>query len=320
MSATADSGCSGERSFRPVEIPVPWGIIAGKEWGDPHGFPWLGIHGWLDNAGTFDLLAKDWPAGHKLLCIDCPGHGLSSHLPAGMMYHYLEANLVIERIARHLGWSRFSLLGHSMGAGMAAIYTAVFPEKVHSLIMVDLLRPVARSPDTVVDRTRTAVMEMLSLEERFGTNTVGKVYATEEEAYQRLLEGAVAVNGEGAVTEEAARIIKERGIRRSDCGKGWVFSRDLRQRVGSLYGLHHDFLDQFARNIKCPHLLIKAKGSPHYEGREKAQEVLRVYAENPLHEFRELEGNHHLHLNTPGVILPVIKDFIQRTQHEASAL
>ena len=27
--------------------------------------------------------------------------------------------------------------------------------------------------------------------------------------------------------------------------------------------------------------------------------------------YRELEGNHHLHINTPEVILPVIRDFIQ---------
>jgi hypothetical protein len=27
----------------------------GKEWGDPQGFPWLGIHGWLDNAGKLSL-------------------------------------------------------------------------------------------------------------------------------------------------------------------------------------------------------------------------------------------------------------------------
>ena len=27
------------------------------------------------------------------------------------MYHYLEANVVIERIVRHLQWSKFSLLG-----------------------------------------------------------------------------------------------------------------------------------------------------------------------------------------------------------------
>jgi hypothetical protein len=27
--------------------------------------------------------------------------------------------------------------------------------------------------------------------------------------------------------------------------------------------------------------------------------------------YREVEGNHHLHLNTPEVVLPLIKDFIQ---------
>ena len=45
----------------------------GKEWGDPTGHPWLGLHGWLDNAGTFDQLAKEWPAGHRLVAIDTPG-------------------------------------------------------------------------------------------------------------------------------------------------------------------------------------------------------------------------------------------------------
>jgi hypothetical protein len=27
-------------------------------------------------SGSFDLLAKDWPSGHKLICIDCPGEVL----------------------------------------------------------------------------------------------------------------------------------------------------------------------------------------------------------------------------------------------------
>ena len=38
--------------------------------------------------------------------------------------------------------------------------------------------------------------------------------------------------------------------------------RDLRQRVGSLFGFHHEFLDTFARGIKCPHLLIKVIAWP----------------------------------------------------------
>ena len=46
-------------------------------------------------------------------------------------------------------------------------------------------------------------------------------------------------------------------IFRSECGTGWVFSRDLRHRVGSLYGLYNHNLEQVATNIHCKHLLIK---------------------------------------------------------------
>ena len=40
-----------------VRIPAPYGHIAGKAWGDPGGKPIIGLHGWLDNAGTFDHIA-----------------------------------------------------------------------------------------------------------------------------------------------------------------------------------------------------------------------------------------------------------------------
>ena len=85
-----------------VSIPVPWGAIAGKHWRgreaearDPgQGTQqWLVLHGLLDNAGSFDslvpLLTSALPS-HSFLCLDYPGHGLSSHLPPGQMYHPLE--------------------------------------------------------------------------------------------------------------------------------------------------------------------------------------------------------------------------------------
>jgi len=40
---------------------------------------------------------------------------------------------------------------------------------------------------------------------------------------------------------------------------GVRFTRDLRHKVPSLYGISEDMSFEFARNIKCPHLLIKVR-------------------------------------------------------------
>ena len=81
-----------------VTFPVPWGVISGKEWTSEsfdmaRDTQWILLHGWLDNAGSFDSLAPLLTSAsprHSFLCLDYPGHGLSSHLPPGQMYHPLE--------------------------------------------------------------------------------------------------------------------------------------------------------------------------------------------------------------------------------------
>jgi len=76
---------SGEA--QELRIPVPYGHIAGKAWGDPSGKPILGLHGWLDNAGTFDHLAPLINEGYYLVSVDQAGHGLTSKFPTGMQYN-----------------------------------------------------------------------------------------------------------------------------------------------------------------------------------------------------------------------------------------
>ena len=82
----------------------------------------------------------------RLVCIDFPGHGLSSHLPKGLLgvirWDYLlwfvgeaynmqlESIGYIQRVRKHLGLEKFGIIGHSMGAGLGSLYTATFPEHV----------------------------------------------------------------------------------------------------------------------------------------------------------------------------------------------
>ena len=97
--------------------------------------------------------------------------------------------------------------------------------------------------------------------------------------------------------------------------------------VFSLNGLSQEVLEQFAKNIKCPHLLIKvrsrekektllginlqASDSPNYENPEVLERFLEIYRRNPLFTMATVKGSHHLHLNSPERVLPPVVDFIK---------
>jgi hypothetical protein len=46
---------------KEIEIKTPFLRIAAKQWGPADGIPVLGLHGWLDNASTFDRIAPLLP-------------------------------------------------------------------------------------------------------------------------------------------------------------------------------------------------------------------------------------------------------------------
>ena len=179
-----------------VSIPVPWGAISGKQWrgceaSDQGERQWLVLHGLLDNAGSFDSLAPLLTSAsprHSLLCLDFPGHGLSSHLPPGQMYHYLECLRYIRLVARSLGCDKFGLLGHSMGAGLSSLFAATYPEMVEALVMIDIVKPVGRKTEDLVQKTRQSIDLFFTIEDKIAKGE--KVYASEDEAFKRLQDGA----------------------------------------------------------------------------------------------------------------------------------
>ena len=117
------------KSSEELKIQTSTLRLVAKCWGNPEGFPILALHGWLDNAATFDHLAPLLPE-FQLVSLDLPGHGFSDHRPSGMSYHFTDMVVDVLEVANVLNWDFFSLLGHSMGAGIASYLGGTIPEKI----------------------------------------------------------------------------------------------------------------------------------------------------------------------------------------------
>ncbi|KAB0385670.1 hypothetical protein FD755_000626 [Muntiacus reevesi] len=141
------AGPERARLISELKLAVPWGHIAAKAWGSHQAAPVLCLHGWLDNANSFDRLIPLLPKDFHYIAMDFGGHGLSSHYSRGFPYYHQNFVSEVRRVAADKQetepvsqkWNRFSLLGHSFGATVGGMFSCIFPEMVDKLILLDAL-------------------------------------------------------------------------------------------------------------------------------------------------------------------------------------
>lgn len=107
-----------------------------REWGDPDAAPIVLLHGLRGYSGTWRSLAAALP-DRRLIAIDQRGRG-ESDWDAERNY-YTDAYLSdLEDLVAHLGLTRFTLIGHSMGGTTAYVYAARNPGRLDALIIEDI--------------------------------------------------------------------------------------------------------------------------------------------------------------------------------------
>ena len=100
--------------------------------------------------------------------------------------------------------------------------------------------------------------------------------------------GQSSKDGEDPLTKESLGILLKRGLQNID-ESYFSFSRDLRHKCPSLNSFSPEQAEQFARNIKCPHLVIKANNGV-YEDKESVAQALNCYQKNPKFEMVNVKG------------------------------
>lgn len=270
----------------PVELQIALdrGELAARSWGDASLPPLLAVHGWLDNADSFALLAPLLAHRFRVIAMDLPGHGHSAHLPAGASYHYADYVQAVLSVADALSLDRYHLLGHSLGAGVASLVAAALPSRLEQLWLIEGLGPIADDGSHTLQRFRDAMIPHTAKRRPL------RIFRDIEQAVQaRCLASGMPA--------ELARPIVERGLQRVD--GGWCWRSDPRLTGASAVRMAESQVHALLRGITTPTSLLLSRPTTAYLSDAMMQARAACVTDIRV---SHLDGGHHLHLQHAQIV------------------
>ena len=254
--------------------------VAGLCWGDSSQPTILALHGWLDNAASFALLA-DKLQGYRIIALDMAGHGRSDWRSRDAGYPIWSYVEDLHRIQLQLGLERFFLLGHSLGAGVCSLFAASWPEAVIKLGVIENLGPLSDEQESLPDNLRSAIEQQLELPAQLKP---------------RALDAWIRARSQSQfpVPQDAARLLMLRNTE-SDSEQNYHFRCDPRLKLPSLIRLTEPQVRAALSRILAPVLLISGT-----EGLKRPLTQARIECVREIKHL-EFEGGHHLHMEHKAV-------------------
>lgn len=93
------------------------------------------LHGLFGNLDNLGVLARDLQHYYPVLQVDLRNHGLSSH-STEMNYQAMSQDLL--ELIQQLSLEKVIVIGHSMGGKVAMALSAIAPEKIEKLVIIDI--------------------------------------------------------------------------------------------------------------------------------------------------------------------------------------
>ncbi|XP_036398959.1 serine hydrolase-like protein [Megalops cyprinoides] len=297
-------------------VPVPWGQMRGRVWGPDHGRPVLCLHGWADNCGSFNTLIPLLPKEWRCVALDLAGHGLSSHRPEGVFYTFPSYMSDVRRVVEALQWKHFSIIGHSMGGNIAGLFSAVYPEMVESVVLLDSFGFLPTDMKEMPGLLRKGIEEMIQFEKKKDEKKE-KIYT-----YEKAVERLMAANP--SLSEQSTHILLERGSTKVEGGV--VFNRDFRINLTNIVRIGIEQSLEMQSRIQARVLAVLAedgfqKTFSQPEQQKYVSALLKGYTDKGG-SVVTVPGDHHVHLNNPEAVAQIVTDFLQagdRPQSDSTA-
>lgn len=267
--------------------------IAARRWHRGADHKILALHGWLDNCASFDFLAAQLPFA-DIVALDLPGHGKSYHRTHPGSYNIWQDIAEIAHVIEQLGWSQYTVIGHSRGAMIATLFTACFTEKIEKLVAIEAIIPEPTAPQSAPEQLLSAVAGVAQA-------------CTRPRRYYSNFDAAVAsrMHGFTPLCNADAEVLAKRGVASNENGYYWA--NDAKLMVSSEVKYTEAQVAAFIDKVNTPVLLLLANGGLLDQMPGAQQLITRFQRIQSV----KLDGGHHLHMSAGyRVVAEKIKSFI----------
>ena len=246
---------------------------AGLEWGDPDGYPILALHGWLDNALSFSVIAP-FLSQYRLIALDLSGQGLSDHRSPDATYHIWDDVPQLLSVVATLELDQLIVLGHSRGAAIAVLLATALEDRCTQLLLLDGMLP------------RPAPDEFLQSQRDHRGLSKHQPRTFED------IEGFVSARVRLGFSESSARLLAPRALKETEAG--WALAHDPRLNHASAVKLSPGMCSAFYSAMTKPTLALVAEEGLRVRG--GLEPSLAAVSELANCRVVTVPGPHHTHM------------------------
>lgn len=197
------------------------------------------LHGLLGNGQNWIPVARAFEEKFTILLVDQRGHGRSKPVSGG--YHPEDFSNDLLKIVDELGWSKFSLVAHSLGARTAFDFASKHPERLKKVIFEDMgphkTGEASKKTELMIDFVPTPFADKLSAKQFFSESFLSK--------YGKVLSSYLYSN-----------LIKQ-----GDGSFDWRFNKAGAMESLQI-GKNQDFWTEFEK-VKAKSLIVRGEQSEH---------------------------------------------------------
>lgn len=195
-----------------------------------------------------------------------------------------------------------------MGGNVAGMFSALYPEMVDAVVLLDSYGFLPAHVKKINTNLRKGIDELIEYDKKMDDKKE-RIYA-----YESAKERLKAANP--SLSDQSVQILLERGVRQVDSGV--VFTRDIRINLTNIARIDLDQSLQLQEQIQAKVLVLRAtKGlTMIFPQPEEFMVAIQKGWEDKNNSIVVVEGDHHVHLNNPSVVAPLITEFLQSVTPE----